>query len=869
MFKWGRSMKLNLFFDQLKQLESKVSIFTDECLDSCRGMGLEMDVLKADVDVVKKCIAFFEKRMCDAVPEYILDGGRARLIETYSLLESFSYRKILYATSKEKDVEKERLSEIMSSIHFSTRKLIVLKRAVEDGLEGESAARRFWRVIGGVLTVSGVVAEIVVWLIFYDGCLFVEYYWRLGSVLLIVVIGLILIWRTKRGDCFGATKMNCPYEPQSTEQKNLINALKRYCLSPNVDYAYMINGPWGVGKTYFINTVMRSALLDCGKELFYVSLNGVTSFNDIVKQIVLGQNCITRDEIKQSCVVPLCKKYIPEETIKFVFANWRDFFGVGRKDAGYLRSRLGDFLPDRSVIFVDDVERVEQAKTLKRLMAKLHEEFVCKGYHVVYSGAENEIKFLSEFNKVKEKYVRRTYLFPLDVFAIVDTFVASYPNGCKDYRHAKSCSNLLKDFACRLRVQNARTIKRILDDFLFLASQIGSEELLGKIRDVLFCRIAPIANELASGRLKPSDENAISELANIQGQRYAEEYERLFPGGSSQGEADKNSGKKSYVQGFLSRYEGKLSVPWNYDKCLVEYEIGGNLDVELLNKTVQGWLPAKSDKYSIALNTIWGHYSIEDGELTENYRIVEEGLGKGMYNAEHVNLACELLHNLNEMGYISVDCGKLIPIAVQALKDRWAQMPNDDINPLLLRERPDDFRKPIFEAIHAEQDRRDRKSTENDVMMFLSALSNKDREAAWQFFPRNTTWRIFDKIVKVDKCRDFCAVNNWALCLVSENLKDSAVFIHPSSRTSIEKIVQELSASIDGCDPNKNTLRKANLFKLKDGFKAVLDDPKFKQEEHESVSGVAGGAQVAGEGAAASLKDGRGGKEAVISAQEE
>ena len=86
------------------------------------------------------------------------------------------------------------------------------------------------------------------------------------------------------------------------------------------------------------------------------------------------------------------------------------------------------------------------------------------------------------------------------------------------------------------------------------------------------------------------------------------------------------------------------------------------------------------------------------------------------------------------------------------------------------------------------------------------------------------------------KCDSFCALNNWALCLVAENLKDASVFIKPSSVSSIRRITQELDAAIGKCDSTKNTLRKTNLVTLRERFLAILNSPQFVQAEERDIA---------------------------------
>ena len=54
--------------------------------------------------------------------------------------------------------------------------------------------------------------------------------------------------------------------------------VKAYIDRPNTDYAVLINGEWGTGKTYFITNVIDWKEL-CGidKKIIYISLNGLSS----------------------------------------------------------------------------------------------------------------------------------------------------------------------------------------------------------------------------------------------------------------------------------------------------------------------------------------------------------------------------------------------------------------------------------------------------------------------------------------------------------------------------------------------------------------------------------------------------------------
>lgn len=63
-------------------------------------------------------------------------------------------------------------------------------------------------------------------------------------------------------------------------------AIQNYVHDTTYDYAIMINGPWGCGKTYFIHNKVINYLKSY-RPYVYISLYGIKSIEDITKQIYI------------------------------------------------------------------------------------------------------------------------------------------------------------------------------------------------------------------------------------------------------------------------------------------------------------------------------------------------------------------------------------------------------------------------------------------------------------------------------------------------------------------------------------------------------------------------------------------------------
>ena len=67
----------------------------------------------------------------------------------------------------------------------------------------------------------------------------------------------------------------------------IIETIKEYVNDQSSNYAVLITGPWGIGKTYFAKNCLFNKLKDANdeKNIHYISLNGISDVGEIAKQI--------------------------------------------------------------------------------------------------------------------------------------------------------------------------------------------------------------------------------------------------------------------------------------------------------------------------------------------------------------------------------------------------------------------------------------------------------------------------------------------------------------------------------------------------------------------------------------------------------
>lgn len=248
----------------------------------------------------------------------------------------------------------------------------------------------------------------------------------------------------------------------------LEQVLQSYLEAPETDYAIMISGAWGCGKTYYIRhgfvdlvkkiKVPRSGAGGKKEEVYspaFVSLYGVSSVEDFEYNVFCGIHSWAGSQLGR-------------------VASWLGSKLAERGGLSVEKKDLNDFLvigKNRVLVF-DDLERICEDKVpLKEILGLINT--YAEHSHLKVIVVCNEDKFLSKeanpalkeaYLKYKEKSIRFTYSFVPDVEAVYDAIVSGIPEGeYKDYLTQEKKSVLsLFDLGGE---SNLRTLKFFIDTF--------------------------------------------------------------------------------------------------------------------------------------------------------------------------------------------------------------------------------------------------------------------------------------------------------------------------------------------------------------------------------------------------------------------
>ena len=348
--------------------------------------------------------------------------------------------------------------------------------------------------------------------------------------------------------------------------KDLLALVKNYLNQKDTDFAILINGQWGSGKTYFWkNSVIEEIeKTEYGKdkegkpvmyEPIYVSLFGVSSLSEMLSKLSLELLPLKIKTIASSKAAR-----ITGFLLKSVVSRAGNFFrvgGVGPEEEKAFLEAITNFTPNKVLCF-DDLERINP-DAINDILGYINQFVEHDKMKVILLADEKELlKTGNElYPKVKEKLIRFTFQFNPAIKEILPNFlsshgdegfatfiskhegviVAAFHNGeHKNLRTLKFILDLFKSVYDEVKV--SKTIKKedmdgILSRLLLFTvcysieyKKRNKEEFLDKIREIR-SDILP-SREMLDNLLAPDTYSEKVEVKKTEAEVFVENFEKNY-----------------------------------------------------------------------------------------------------------------------------------------------------------------------------------------------------------------------------------------------------------------------------------------------------------------------------------------------------
>ena len=409
------------------------------------------------------------------------------------------------------------------------------------------------------------------------------------------------------------------------ESKKIESIFKDYINKEHTNYALLISGKWGSGKTFLWKNLLKKKAVKEGFRPVYISLNGIESIKEV-------------ENIVFSSLLPISKT-LEKKGVKEVVKILRNTANI----AGKIFAR-GTQLIDitkgikinvdvsKTVLCFDDLERCKVEP--ESVLGLINEYTEHKNAKVIIFSAEEEIDDKSDYNRVKEKVVGRILTYTANYDELFDSYVSGVTNS--DFKKfLSSNSTSIIHFFKNHNIQNLRTFSFYLENLKELYEYFKDENETEVDRMLFFTAI--ISNEFKIGNLT---------VVNLEDKKGIDDFmlfinlddvvDGMLGTPIVKSNTKEEVKEKSYSEKFIDKYLSNQNEKERYvfSSAIYEYVLTGFFDDEKLKNEISTRTgKSNGTKEESAYNTLMGYNFrvLENDELDKAISDVLDYAEKGKY----------------------------------------------------------------------------------------------------------------------------------------------------------------------------------------------------------------------------------------------
>lgn len=403
--------------------------------------------------------------------------------------------------------------------------------------------------------------------------------------------------------------------------EDLVESILDYVRSDFTDYAIMINGEWGIGKTYFWNHKVRSKIESMklnGKQYttIYMSLYGISNLEELSKKIFIETTQLMDKNLKRYMNAHN-QTTIPEYAKTGL--DMANFFGVTQNGDKIDYGKF--FSTDDKVLCFDDLERAnvdvidilgyinnfvehDHIKTIiicneKELATKLKSSNLeMKTFIATYlldrqgeleSEGKNEkpmvekiqdkIEYVfdkaNDYERIKEKLIGETFEYSPEFTYIINGLLMRYESDPELIKFLRDNTSLIISTFNKSGTRNLRILKHALNDFKKVFEMVNRNysNTNNRVLQTMLIFTIAVSFEIKAGKIT---KNKFSQIENN------EEYKSILV--SSRVLMDN---KQFYIKEFDNNYYYNFKAEYRFFKFIEYYVRTRIFDMKIFKRDME------------------------------------------------------------------------------------------------------------------------------------------------------------------------------------------------------------------------------------------------------------------------------------------
>lgn len=249
--------------------------------------------------------------------------------------------------------------------------------------------------------------------------------------------------------------------------------INKFLRQPNSELGLLLNGEWGIGKSHFLKDKLIPRLQKEDCNVYYVSLFGIHSSDEIYNQI-LAQKVLKHKNEKTKKYFTIAGGLVTTALNVFI----KNFPGKLKFDKSDIGISFLDFVDvSDSVIIFDDLERIGSSTGVVEILGQISEAFVQnKSVKVIFVANEGKLED-KNFSKIKEKLIGWTVEFNLPISKTNKSIILSYKDNKDYYDYLIRMNEFALNIIDHFNIKNLRSIVFFYDVLEVIYSSVKLYDL--------------------------------------------------------------------------------------------------------------------------------------------------------------------------------------------------------------------------------------------------------------------------------------------------------------------------------------------------------------------------------------------------------
>ena len=462
--------------------------------------------------------------------------------------------------------------------------------------------------------------------------------------------------------------------------EELKRIIENYVKTEQTDYAILIKGSWGSGKTYFFKNQLSRVIESCSLKPLYISLYGISKLEDLAKTIVLAmfpflqkktvEKMVSGAGIVSSALSTISIAGFSLDLGKIVkdldVSKWVtvgkdkvlcfDDLERAKLDIGQILGFINNFVEHDNIktILIANEEEI-----IKNQLKENYPEKVQAAVQVlVKNGSDQKIE-LPELSKmidslfgskisyptIKEKLVGRTVEYLPDIESILDSITTIYQSNTALKSFLDSNKQTIIKIFRQSDTQNIRALKGALDTFRVVHNALRktAEDTLHKHELGLLVFVLAVTLEIRT------DEARIREFKHMES-RHASHLDILLR---------KDEKPIPYITVFYDKYFSEGPSEIDFSKAVIRYITDGFFDEEAFLKEYREAEGGITDEKTRKVKSIFNFAEFDDAGFKQTAEDVLRYVSHGEIELRQYPQLFEYFQYFSNSGLISENKAKL------------------------------------------------------------------------------------------------------------------------------------------------------------------------------------------------------------------